>query len=193
MGRLRHRVVPGCTYFVTTKTCDNRSLLQVTENTDVVVEILLRHGTACAYRLHEFVIMPNHLHVLLTPGANTTLEKAMQLIKGGSSYEIHKRRGHCMEIWQPGFHEQTIRNAEDFRNKAEYIWMNPVKAKLAERRMDWPYSSVHPRFGWDHTPPRIASGAKAPTVPGRDVGAEAPTPYRIRIRESDLGPDGNEK
>ena len=97
-----HRTVSGCTYFVTTKAWGNRSLFQVTETADIAVEIFLRHRDAGAYLLHEFVLMPDHLHLLLTPGRTTTLEKTVQLIKGGSSYEIHKRRGHRMEVWQPG-------------------------------------------------------------------------------------------
>jgi putative transposase len=84
MGRLQHRTAPGCTYFVTTKTWANRTVFQVTEVAEIMVEILLRHRTAGAYLLHEFIVMPDHLHLLLTPGSTTTLEKAMQLIKGGS-------------------------------------------------------------------------------------------------------------
>jgi putative transposase len=68
-----------------------------------VAEILVRRILVCrdkgAYQLHEFVVMPDHFHLLMTPGATTTLEKAVQLIKGGSSHEIHTQRGHGMEIW----------------------------------------------------------------------------------------------
>jgi putative transposase len=179
MGRLRHRMAPGCAYFVTTKAHDNRSLFQVTENAEVVVEVLLRNRSAGAYSLHEFVLMPNHLHVLLTPGPTTTLERAMQLIKGGVSYEIHKRRGHRMEIWQAGFHERSIRDAEDFRNKTQYIRENPVKAKLVEKAEEWLYSSAHPRFHLDPKPFESASGAKAPLLQDVYVGAKAPTPCWI--------------
>jgi len=71
-------------------------------------------------------------HLLMTPGATTTLEKAVQLIKGGSSHEIHTQRGHGMEIWQVGFHDWTIRDCEDYRAKVGYIRMNPVRAHLVE-------------------------------------------------------------
>src|SRR5947209_7893616 len=130
MGRLKHRTAPGSTYFVTTKGAGNRAIFQVTDNATILIEVLLRHRNAGAYLLHEFVVMPDHLHLLLTPSHTTTLEKAMQLIKGGSSFEIHKRRGHHIEIWQPGFHEWTVRYAQDFAGKVQYIRMNPVEAKL---------------------------------------------------------------
>ncbi len=89
MARLRHRTAAGSTYFVTSKTWENRALFHVKE----VAEILVRRILACrddgAYQLHEFVVMPDHFHLLLTPALSATLEKAIQLVKGGSSHEIH--------------------------------------------------------------------------------------------------------
>ncbi len=180
MGKLRHRTVPGCTYFVTTKAWDNRSLFQVAQTAEIVVEILLRHRAAGAYLLHEFVLMPDHLHLLLTPGMTTTLEKVMQLIKGGSSYEIHKRRGHRAEVWQPGFHEWTVRDAQDFASRGTYIRMNPVAAKLVEAPEMWPYGSARGAFQLDEIPARLASEAKASVSRLPFVGAKAPTPYYDR-------------
>jgi putative transposase len=102
-----------------------------------VAEILVQRILAChdkgAYQLHEFVVMPNHFHLLLTPDEAMTLEKAVQLIKGGSSHEIHKNTGNQMEIWQVGFHDWTIRDGEDYRTKVRYIQMNPVQRHLVER------------------------------------------------------------
>jgi putative transposase len=74
--------------------------------------------------------MSDHLHLLLTPSSTTTLEKSIQLIKGGSSHEIHKQSGRTMEIWQQGFYDWTIRDANDWATKAQYIALNPVRAGL---------------------------------------------------------------
>ena len=107
--------------------------------------------------------MPDHLHLLLTPGDDTTLERAMQLIKGGSSHEIHKRRGHKMKIWQPGFHEWTVRGSEDYESKLEYIRMNPVKAEVVQRPEQWSFGSASGKFRMDTMPqasPRSAGGLK---------------------------------
>jgi hypothetical protein len=108
--------------------------------------------------------MPDHLHLLLTPSATTSLEKAIQLIKGGSSHQIHIERNQRMEIWQEGFYDWTIRDANDWRTKVEYIRMNPVRAKLVESLRDWPYSSAVGQFTLDPMPSKYsqqASGAKA--------------------------------
>ena len=165
MGRLTHRTAPGRTYFVTTKASRNRSFFQVTEIADIIVEVLLRHRTVGAYLLHEFVLMPNHLHLLLTPGHKTSLEKAMQLIKGGSSYEIHKRRGDRSEIWQSGFHEATIRDERDFQAKTNYLRMNPVEAGLVEKPVDWRHGSASGKYPLDPSSSNLSSATKAAHSP----------------------------
>ena len=126
-----------------------------------------------AYLLHEFVIMTDHVHVLLAPNSQTSLEKAVQLIKGRSSHRIHKERESKMEIWQEGFHDWTVRDLEDWKAKANYIHMNPVKARFCERAEDWPYSSASGKFRLGPVPEKcqhLASGAEAqdlgPSTPG---------------------------
>lgn len=157
MGRLRHRTAPACTYFATTKTWGNRALFRVAGVAEIVAGRIVECRTEGAYLLHEFVVMPDHLHVLLTPGDAVTLEKAMQIIKGGSSFNIHRLRGHAIQIWLPGFHDWTIRDSADYQAKREYIRMNPVEAGLVERPEDWPFGSACGRFELDGTPAKFAS------------------------------------
>jgi putative transposase len=140
---------------VTTDAWQNRSVFQVVEIADTVIQRLFKCRDQGAYLLHEFVLMPNRLHLLLTPDRGATLEKAMQLIKGGSSHEIHARRGHRMLVWQPGFHDCTIRDATDFQARREYIRTNPVEAGLVERAEDWPYGSASGKFRLDPMPERL--------------------------------------
>jgi len=164
MGRLTHRTGPGFTYFVTTKTWQGRSVFQVPEIADILTETLMRYRENSSYSLHEFVVMPNHLHLLITPAVDTSLERAMQLIKGGSSHTIHQRRETKSQIWQPGFHEENVRDETDYQRKVEYIRMNPVQAHLADKPEEWAYGSATGKFKMDPMPKRLsgtASGAKA--------------------------------
>jgi putative transposase len=160
----KHRSAPGTSYFVTTKCWQGRSVFQVRQNAETLVRALFHYRGGGHYLLHEFVVMPDHLHLLLTPSATTSLEKAIQLIKGGSSHQIHKERNQGMEIWQEGFYDWTIRDAHDWRTKVEYIRMNPVRAKLVETPQDWPYSSAIDHFTLDPMLSKYSqqtSGAKA--------------------------------
>jgi putative transposase len=185
-----HRTVPGASYFVTTKCWEGRSLFQVTELAEIMLSTLLHYRDSGAYLLHEFVIMPDHLHLMLTPNDETSLEKAVQLIKGGSSHRIHKERGGKMEIWQVGFHDWTIRDLEDWKAKANYIHMNPVKARLCERSEDWPYSSASRKFSLDSVPQKyenMASGAKAQVVAAFAQGLK-PLPPKETAKAGPEGP-----
>jgi len=172
MARLQHLTAPGCTYFVTTKAARNIALFHVQQIAEIVVAKLMHYREAGAYQLHEFVLMPNHLHLLLTPNHPATLERALQFIKGGSSYEIHKMRGHKTEIWQAGFHESTIRDLADYLSKVRYIHQNPVMAGLVENPQDWAWSSAGQRYQIDPIP----QGLKPSLVQAVNVGAKAPTP-----------------
>jgi len=176
MGRLTHRTSPGCTYFVTTKTWENRAVFQVSANAQILVDCMARHRQQGAYLLHEFVVMPNHLHLLITPSRETSLEKAMQLIKGGSSHEIHRQRESRIQIWASGFHEATIRNERDFEARRNYIHMNPVEARLVARPENWPWSSASGSFPLDPLVIALSSGAEAHFEVRDNVGAKAPTP-----------------
>ena len=133
MSTLDHRTAPGSSYFVTTRCAQGRSVFQIPEVAQILITAILHYRDTDAYLLHEFVVMPNHLHVLLTPGPTTSLEKAVQLIKVGSSFHISKQRGHKTEIWQQGFHDWTIRDFGDWQAKAQYIRTNPVRAQLADK------------------------------------------------------------
>src|ERR1700756_5175832 len=139
MGRLTHRTAPGTSYFSTTKASQNRTLFRVTENAETVIQTMLDYREKGEYLLHEFVLMPDHLHVLLTPSRSKSLEKVMQFIKGGSSHRIRQQREQKIDLWHAGFHDWTIRDGADWKAKAQYVHLNPVKAGLFERPEDWPY------------------------------------------------------
>ena len=168
MSTPKHRTAPGTSYFVTTKCWQGRSVFQLPEIAEIMLQTLFTYRDRGAYLLHEFVVMPDHLHLILTPGPTTSLEKAIQLIKGGSSHQIHKARNQKMEIWQVGFYDWTIRDYNDWQTKVEYIHENPVRAKLVQKPEDWPYSSASGKFALDLIPGKflqLSSGAKAQATP----------------------------
>jgi putative transposase len=179
MATPRHRTAAGSSYFVTSKCWQGRHVFQVPEIAEMLLQTMFHYRERDAYLLHEFVLMPDHFHLLLTPSATTSLEKAIQLIKGGSSHGIHKQRDQGMAIWQEGFFDWTMRDADDWQTKVEYIRMNPVRAKLAAKPEEWPYSSASGRFNLDPMPDRylqFTSGAKALLAPTQTPGLKARPP-----------------
>lgn len=181
MSTPKHRTVPGSSYFVTTKCWQGRCVFNVAENAEIFLEALFHYRKTGAYLLHEFVVMPDHVHLLLTPGAATSLEKAVQFIKGGSSHRVHTQRQHTGEIWQIGFYDSTIRDNADWNAKVGYIRMNPVRAGLVASADDWMYSSASGRFSVDPVPSKyssLTSGAKALIVRAETAGLKPRPPEK---------------
>ena len=126
-------------FFATTRTSQGQSLLQSERNASLMIEVLRSYVVSGKFRLHDFVIMPDHLHVLLTVGTGMTIEKAMQYIKGRFSYRLKKEFGYLGEVWQRGFSEVRIADQASFLEHRAYIVANPVKAGLIDAPEKYPY------------------------------------------------------
>ena len=113
------------TYFVTIVVADRTRLLQSHRSAGLLREILFHYRDEKRYWLHPFVIMPDHLHVLITPASDQSLERCIQCIKGGFSHSLRAMTENHGEIWQRSFHEHRIRDAADYRHHCEYIANNP--------------------------------------------------------------------
>jgi putative transposase len=91
------------------------------------------------FTLHDFVIMPDHLHLLFTVDAGMTVEKAMQLVKGRFSFRLGKEFGFKGEVWQRGFSEVQGLGDAKFQEHRRYIANNPVKAGLVDLPESYPF------------------------------------------------------
>jgi len=97
--------------------------------------------------------MPDHFHLLISP--TLSLERSLQLIKGGFSYRAKKELGFAGEIWEKSFYDRRVREAEDYYNFKQYIRQNPTKRGLVAGFADYPYSSARAEFAMDEVPPRL--------------------------------------
>ncbi len=105
----------------------------------LLVDVLRSYVAARKFLLHDFVIMPDHVHLLVTVDGDMTIEKAIQLIKGGFSYRLKREFQFLGEVWQRGFSEVRADDREGFLRHREYIAQNPVKAGLARSAEEYPY------------------------------------------------------
>jgi putative transposase len=143
------------TFFVTSATAGRRALLQSDRMAQLLVDVLVENRRRGRFLLHEFVIMPNHFHLLLTPAAEIPLEKALQFIKGGFSYRAKREIPFAFEIWQASFVNHRIRDADDYQHHHTYIWENPVRAGLSERPELFAWSSASLGMELDAPPPGL--------------------------------------
>lgn len=143
------------TYFVTAGTAFKKNLLQSDRMAELFCETLLGYRDARRFQLHAFVVMPNHFHLILTVPEGSTLERAMQFIKGGFSYQAGKRFGLRCPIWQKSFLDRRVRDAAELEKYRTYIDQNPVRAGLVSAANEYRYSSLNPTFAVDELPQRL--------------------------------------
>jgi putative transposase len=157
----------GRTYMITSRTWGSRTLFSKEVWAKLLIDTLY-HYRGSAYLLHEFVVMPDHIHGILTP--KTSLEKAVQFIKGGFSYRAKKELGSNLEVWQKGFSDHRIRDAGDYQIHQIYVQRNPVRKHLCERAEEYPYSSARPGFDLDPAPQGLRPDSLADTHAARLEG-----------------------
>jgi putative transposase len=114
-------------YFVSTQTAARKPFFRHELWARLMLNVL-NHYDGSGYKLHAFVIMPDHLHLLITPSAS--LEKSVQLLKGGFSFRAKRELGWKFDIWQQGFTDHRIRDEADWQRPLDYIRTTPVDAKL---------------------------------------------------------------
>jgi putative transposase len=144
----------GSSYFITTDTFQKQRLLQSERSASLLIDVFLYYKNQGEYLLHEFVVMPHHVHLLLTP-TGITIERAVGLIKGGFSFRRTRELNLRGEIWQSSFHDWRVRDCEGYENYRTYIHQNPVKAGLCKTATEFPYSSASGLFPLDAVPQRL--------------------------------------
>src|SRR5437868_4412862 len=120
------------TFFVTTVTAQRRRIFQAARIARLLLEVLHDNRKKRRFELHEFVIMPDHIHLILTPAPDVSLEKAMQFIKGGFSFRVKRELNYGADVWERSFTEHRIKSADEYDRYRAYIRENPLSAKPAK-------------------------------------------------------------
>jgi len=118
-------------------------MFQSERSAGLFIRVLCDYRAQGKFRLHEFVVMPEHFHVLLTVDRSTTIERAVQFIKGGFAFRAGRELGFRAPVWQKGFSETRVLDEKAYQSVTEYIHNNPVKRHLAQEPSRFPFSSAH--------------------------------------------------
>jgi putative transposase len=145
--------LPGEFHFVTFSTYQRRQFLAPERTRSIVLESLQTcletHDAHC----YGFVVMPNHVHVILSVAPQATIASFLQAWKKTSSYRIkrfyaqeltnyHELCPSDFPIWQAKFYDFNLELDKKFLEKLEYMHANPVMAGLALTMVDWTWSSA---------------------------------------------------
>jgi REP element-mobilizing transposase RayT len=102
----------------------------------------LLHFDGERYWLSAWVVMPNHLHMLLMPNAQWSLSEIMKSFKSYTSHEANKILRQHGQFWMEDYFDRYVRDEKHFVSAIAYIENNPVKARLCKKPEDWPFSSA---------------------------------------------------
>ena len=135
----------GCPrmFFVTTQTAGRRRLFQTERMAGLLIEVLREQIRNRRMTIHEFVVMPDHVHILMTLPGDLKVEAAMQLVKGGFSFRAGRELGFRGEIWQRGFTDVLVADEESEERHRGYIKQNPVKAGLVALSDEYKFGSAY--------------------------------------------------
>jgi putative transposase len=123
------------TYAITILTFQRHRHFQRTVNAELFIATICRYRDAGKFLLHAFVVMPDHVHILVTPATDVSTAKAVQFVKGGYSHAVREQSPG--EVWHSGYHEHRIRDRSDFEAQKQYIANNPSRKRFDD------YPHVH--------------------------------------------------
>jgi len=124
--------------FVTTATHERRPIFEISRVADVFIETLLHYRTQGYYKLHGYLVMPDHVYLLLTP-QSIRLEQAVRLIKFGFVHRLHT----TLPVWDKGYKGYSIGSLHDLNLVRDYMYQMPVRAHLTPTAEMYPYSSAY--------------------------------------------------
>jgi len=135
------------TYFITICAHMQRNLFQRDQVAELMVGTFFKYRDAKEFELHEYVVMPNHVHLLLSLNSRQQLGRVIQLIKGGFSHSLGKNGITFNAVWQQRYYARRVRDTEEFAEFSRYIRQNPVRKGLVAIAEEYPYSSAGKSIG----------------------------------------------
>ncbi len=105
-----------------------------------IVARAIRKGECKDYCLHAWVVMPNHVHLLITP--LTSVSELLRSLKGATAHEANRVLVRKGPFWQHESYDRLVRDEREFQRIENYIVQNPVKAGLAASSELYQWSSA---------------------------------------------------
>lgn len=129
-------------YFVTSRCFESRPFFKNEDLAKETVSALLELRSKFSFRLFVYCLMPDHLHLLLSPDeGKISITKLMQIFKGKTTHILWKY-GFKGKLWQKSYYDHVMRTYEDLHETVKYILYNPVRANLVVNPLEYPFSQL---------------------------------------------------
>ena len=186
MARLARVVVPGTPHHVTQRGNRREDVFFSDADRQKYLMLLLDRSQQYGLSVLAYCLMSNHVHLIVVPEQADSLGRAMRTLNSAYAAYVNRRQGYCGHLWQGRFYSCPM-DDEHLWTAIRYVERNPVRAKMARRAQDYPWSSAagHCRLRND---PIIAEGLPQPRwmsdwsswLAGED--AEQVAEIRVRTR-----------
>jgi len=141
MARLPRLSLPGYPHHVILRGNDRQLIFKDNSDRQIWLELLVGHCQNQQVDLHAFVLMDNHLHLLVTPQADQALSKMMQNLGRDYVRYFNKRHTRTGTLWEGRFRSALIQTDRYFLACMVYKDLNPVRAGMVAQALDHPWSS----------------------------------------------------
>ena len=135
--RMPHWRLVSSVYFVTWRLAPFQVKLNGEERT--MIMSVLKYFEGSRYELFAYVVMDDHMHVLVKPLGNHQVERIVHSWKSFTAHKFQKESGREVPIWQAEYFDRIVRDEKEFLDKAQYIINNPLKR--------WPEMEEYP-WAW---------------------------------------------
>jgi putative transposase len=152
MARLPRLVVPDQLHHIIQKGNDGKVIFVDPEDFVIFIRWLKEASKQFQVAIHAYVLMPDHLHLLLTPKDDTGLGKMMQWIGRHYVPYFNSKYHRSGTLWQGRYKATILEAAKYFLPCSLYIESNPVRASLVADAVDYPYSSYLHHIGLTNDP-----------------------------------------
>ena len=143
MARLPRIVIPNQPLHIMHRGNNHQDIFESEEDMARIIEDITHALSKTDCYLHAYVIMTNHLHLLITPKDKVQLSKFMQTMANRYVRYFNAARNRTGTIWEGRFKSSLVDSEHYLFTLYKYIEMNPVKAGMVERIADYPWSSYH--------------------------------------------------
>jgi putative transposase len=141
MARLSRVVVPGVPHHVTQRGNGGARTFFDDEDYAFYRDLLKLHCNEANVEIWAWVLMPNHVHLILNPADTDGLRRALSKVHRRYAGHIHARQKKTGHFWQGRFGAVAMDEAH-LAAALRYVALNPVRARLVARAQDWPWSSA---------------------------------------------------
>ena len=165
--RSRYKVIQEGIYFITSSVIGWINIFRKNHYREIILNELKYRRDSEQIKLYGYVIMPNHIHLILSSKKlsnlmrsfkshiarnivdNLIMEKNKDVLNKIMLLKKKSKMQSDYQLWQEGFHPKLIISEKEFQQKLNYIHDNPVKSELVGESQMWKYSSYSNYFGGD--------------------------------------------